>query len=302
MMKLYRQRLFSDLNSSMSSVVLQYLGRLSGFISRAKSLHWGARGKDIHEYLDGLWKELYEFQDTVAEGFMGIGGQFAAQDVPYIPADEKINPQAFIREVEDKTLEFYNLLPADNPRYKGLCGETESFIQTIEKYKYLFGLCTEKDFSEKSEKLEEAADIAGTGVAGLGLVEALRYGKAQNQLAGEFESAEKMREAIDTARKSHRAIKLELPRTRVTDLISKIKAKKGKITKEELDLILDKGKNTRKDIRKYLLEKPKTTIEKVVKRGNATKAALLTSAGLLAAGTGLRIHNKAKKKKDNKDK
>jgi len=171
MMKLYRQRLFSDLDSS---VVLQYLGRLSGFISRAKSLHWGARGKDIHEYLDGLWKELYEFQDTIAEGFMGIGGQFTAQEVPYIPADEKINPQAFIREVEEKTLEFYNLLPADDPRYKGLSGETESFIQTIEKYKYLFGLCNEnkeeRNFSEKSKIKPDKKDWTALGLGAAGIV------------------------------------------------------------------------------------------------------------------------------------
>ena len=137
-MKLLRQKLFSSLDPT---IVLEFLGRLSGFVSRAKSLHWGARGKDIHEYLDGLWKELYEFQDTVAEGFMGISGQFASQDVPYIASEERRDPQAFIKEVESITLEFYKELPADDPRYKGLCGETESFIQTIEKYKYLFSLC-----------------------------------------------------------------------------------------------------------------------------------------------------------------
>lgn len=139
-MKLYRQRLFSDLSPD---VLLQFLGRLSGFISRAKSLHWGASGKDIHEYLDDFWKELYEFQDTVAEGYMGIAGKLSAKDIPYIPAEERSDPQAFIHEVESKTLEFYNLLPADDPRYKGLAGEVESFIQAIEKYKYLFGLCKE---------------------------------------------------------------------------------------------------------------------------------------------------------------
>lgn len=140
-MKLLRQKLFSSLDPD---IVLEFLGRLSGFISRAKSLHWAAKGKDIHEYLDGLWKELYEFQDTVAEGFMGISGQFASQEVPYLPAEEKTDPQAFIREVESRTLEFYEKLPAEDPRYKGLTGETESFIQTIEKYKYLFGLCNDQ--------------------------------------------------------------------------------------------------------------------------------------------------------------
>ena len=55
-MKLYRQKLFSSLGSD---VVFEFLGRLSGFIHRAKTLHWSAKGKDIHEYLDGFWKSLY---------------------------------------------------------------------------------------------------------------------------------------------------------------------------------------------------------------------------------------------------
>lgn len=298
-MKLYRQRLFSDLDSS---VVLQYLGRLSGFISRAKSLHWGARGKDIHEYLDGLWKELYEFQDTVAEGFMGIGGQFAAQDIPYIPADEKINPQAFIKEVEDKTLEFYNLLPADDPRYKGLSGEVESFIQTIEKYKYLFGLCTEKEFSEKSEKLEDAANIAGTGVASLSLIEALRYGAAKNKLAGEYKTAEEMEKALEAGRDLKKAGKLDIKKSRIEDKINKLKEKRGKITEKELKSALKNGKYIREDRIKTLREFNNSTVGKTLRREKGTKAALITSAGLLAAGTGLGMYNKAKKKKTNKDK
>lgn len=137
-MKLYRQKLFSSLGSD---VVYEFLGRLSGFIHRAKTLHWSAKGKDIHEYLDGFWKSLYEFQDTVAEGWMGIEGKISDPfEIPCIPADE-LYPLDFIREVEKRVLDFYNLIPADDPRYKGLSGETESFIQEIEKYKYLFGLC-----------------------------------------------------------------------------------------------------------------------------------------------------------------
>lgn len=134
-MKLYRQKLYSDLDVD---IIKQYLGRLSGFVHKAKALHWAASGKDIHEYLDGIWEEIYKFQDTVAEGYMGISGQLD-QDIPFLMPESK-SPEEFIRELEDKTEEFYNLLP-DDPRYKGLSGETESFIQTVEKYKYLFGLC-----------------------------------------------------------------------------------------------------------------------------------------------------------------
>lgn len=134
-MKLYRQRLFSELDSD---IVKQFLGRLSGFVHKAKSLHWAAEGKDIHEYLDEIWKETYEFQDAIAEGYMGIDGQLDS-DIPFI-MPESDTPEDFIKEIESKVEEFYNQLP-DVPKFKGLSGETESFIQEIEKYKYLFSLC-----------------------------------------------------------------------------------------------------------------------------------------------------------------
>ena len=134
-MKLYRQKLYSSLGTDM---VKQFLGRLSGFIHKAKSLHWAASGKDIHEYLDEIWEETYKFQDTVAEGWMGIDGQLDS-DIPFL-MPESDSPREFITELEDKVLEAYSWIP-DEPEYKGLCGEFESFIQTIEKYKYLFSLC-----------------------------------------------------------------------------------------------------------------------------------------------------------------
>lgn len=133
-MKLKRQKLFSDIDSD---IVKQFLGRLSGFVHKAKSLHWAARGKDIHEYLDDIWEETYKFQDTVAEGWMGISGQLDS-DIPFL-MPESNTPAEFIHELEEKVLDCYRLLD-DEPKYQGLKGEFESFIQTIEKYKYLFGL------------------------------------------------------------------------------------------------------------------------------------------------------------------
>jgi len=136
-MKLKRQKLFSSLDTDQ---VKQFLGRLSGFVHKAKSLHWAASGKDIHEYLDEIWEETYKFQDTVAEGWMGINGQLDS-DVPFL-MPESNTPEEFIQELEEKVLDCYRLLD-DDPKYQGLKGEFESFIQTIEKYKYLFGLTEE---------------------------------------------------------------------------------------------------------------------------------------------------------------
>lgn len=136
-MILRRQKLFAT--TLEPDIIKQFLGHLSGFIHTAKVLHWAANGKDIHEYLDQIWEETYKFQDTMAEGWMGINGQLDS-DVPYLPTNAN-TPHDFILELEEKVQEFYALLPDDDDRWKGLKGEVESFIQTVEKYKYLFGLC-----------------------------------------------------------------------------------------------------------------------------------------------------------------
>ena len=136
-MIVYRSKLFTDINED---IVTRYLGVLGGFIFKAKSLHWAASGKDIHEYLDDFWEIIYNFQDTVAECWMGINGQLGPDDVTFVAADSQ-NPKDFIKEVEDKTTDFYELLPQDDPRFKGLISEVENFMHEIEKYKYLFGLC-----------------------------------------------------------------------------------------------------------------------------------------------------------------
>jgi len=134
-MKLKRQKLFSALDPE---IIKQFLGRLSGFVHKAKSLHWAADGKDIHEYLDEIWEETYKFQDTVAEGWMGINGKLDSS-IPFLMPSDSNTPAGFIHELEFQVIDYYRALP-DDPKFSGLKGEFESFIQTIEKYKYLFGL------------------------------------------------------------------------------------------------------------------------------------------------------------------
>lgn len=180
-MKIYRQRLFSMIDPS---IVSRFLGVLGGFIFKAKVLHWAAKGKDIHEYLDNFWKLLYEFQDTIAEGWMGIGGKFSASEIGFV-VSESDEPREFLREVEEKVLDFYELLP-DEPRFKGLSGEVEGFIQEIQKYKYLFGLCyenssEEREFSDDEKKkrniLGGTVVLGGSAAAGYGGHKLLKKGR-----------------------------------------------------------------------------------------------------------------------------
>lgn len=120
-------------------VFLSYLSTLNGFLCRGKNLHWAAKGKDIHEYLDDLHEIIGKFQDAIAEGYMGILGQMGPLDVQYVECNEE-DPTKYIESLLSETLTFYKRIPEDS-EFKGISGETESFIQDVQKYKYLFSLC-----------------------------------------------------------------------------------------------------------------------------------------------------------------
>ena len=301
-MKLIRQKLFSMIDPS---IVSRFLGVLGGFIFKAKVLHWAAKGKDIHEYLDAFWKLLYDFQDTIAEGWMGIGGKFSASDIGFVAA-ESDEPRKFIREVEEKVLDFYELLP-DDPRFKGLSGEVEGFIQEIQKYKYLFSLCydnprsEEKEFSKKkskSEKLEDAALIGGTAAAGIGIVKSRKYKKELKNFLEESGTAERAIDRINKTKDAKRKLKLSKVQTKLEDKLARIKEKTGEITEKQRDLILDTGINSRKDISKELNRLKETAEGKLIRKKRGVTAAALTAAGLLAASEGFGRYNRSKRKKE----
>ena len=304
-MRIYRQKLYSSIDPD---VVLQFLGRLSGFIHKAKSLHWAAKGKDIHEYLDGFWKELYEFQDTVAEGWMGIAGKISdASEVPCIPADSN-NPMSLVREVESRTLDFYDLLPAEDPRFKGLTGETESFIQTVEKYKYLFSLCfeessEEKEFSDKDEKLKKAekataltAEIAGLSALGSQVDEIISNRKFRKALKKEGKNPYGY---LAEANASKKIAKLGLKNAKNEYEISKLANGLGKIDKKALELAKDKYKVAKEDVAKHIKEVNKSKAGKLLRKSNRTNILLLTGIGAAAASSAI---NKYRKKNSGKPK
>ena len=283
-MILYRQKIYSDDMSR--DIVKEFLGTLSGFIHKAKVLHWAASGKDIHEYLDDFWKEIYEFQDTVAEGYMGILGQLDT-DIVYKPA-ESDNPWEFVREVESKTVDFYNLLPSD-PRYKGLSGEIESFIQEIEKYKYLFSLCNkseeEKNFSN-NEGNGAGGALAAAGAAGLGS-------------GALFVGSKKLSNSSNL--KKYAAVKfengarhLEHEKKMFEDLAERFKNRGGKVTVSGLEEAGAQISNLRNKS-----EKLAESSRKLSKGSKAAKIGAIGLAATSAAAAGIGISklskNKAKK-------
>lgn len=136
-----------NFNSSTSSASIEeganlfinYINKLEGFKTKCKNLHWAAPKKNIHVYLDDFLGIISDFQDTIAEGYMGILGRMQPNVVKGIPC-ETLNAIDFIEEVKNTAIVFYDKIPQETI-YVGIRSECEVFIQNINKYKYLFSLC-----------------------------------------------------------------------------------------------------------------------------------------------------------------
>lgn len=122
-----------------SQFFISFLNQLEGWKTKCKNLHWAAPKKNIHVYLDEFLVILSDYQDGLAEGYMGILGQMQPNVIKGT-ASNTLNAIDFIEEVKVGTLSFYDKIP-QGIIYKGITSECETFIQNINKYRYLFGLC-----------------------------------------------------------------------------------------------------------------------------------------------------------------
>lgn len=128
-----------DLSMNPSELFINFLNKLEGWKAKCKNLHWAAPKKNIHVYLDEFLDILSDYQDGLAEGYMGILGKMQPNVIKGIPSDS-LNAIDFINEVRGATIVFYDKIPQETI-YKGIVSECETFIQNINKYKYLFELC-----------------------------------------------------------------------------------------------------------------------------------------------------------------
>lgn len=128
-----------DMLSGSSQLFIDFLNQIEGWKTKCKNLHWAAPKKNIHVYLDEFLEILSDYQDSLAEGYMGNLGKMQPNAIKGTPSDA-LNAYTFIAEVKSATLAFYAKIPQD-VIYKGITSECETFIQNINKYDYLFHLC-----------------------------------------------------------------------------------------------------------------------------------------------------------------
>lgn len=132
----FKQKEYSD---SDRNLFLNFINKLEGYKTRIKNLHWAAPKKNIHVYLDEFLVIVSDFQDSLAETYMGILGKMQPDAVRGIPAEGN-DALTMIDHLIEETEGFYEEIPEDTG-YKGITSETETFLKDLQKYKYLFSLC-----------------------------------------------------------------------------------------------------------------------------------------------------------------
>lgn len=119
--------------------VIHFLCRIEGFKTKVKNLHWASKDMSIHVKLEDFLSVISEYQDSVAEDYMGIQGTMQPNVLCGIE-DKSLDALTMLQALKEATLSFYSTLP-DPPCYKGIVSETEAFMHELNKYKYLFTLC-----------------------------------------------------------------------------------------------------------------------------------------------------------------
>jgi len=116
-----------------------FICTIEGWKTKIKNLHWSASNMNVHKLLDEIADFVSDFQDSLAEDYMGINGKFDSTFLKGNPCNCG-NTLELLKDMCHQTNSFYSKIPQDN-RYKGITSETETFIHNINKYLYLITLC-----------------------------------------------------------------------------------------------------------------------------------------------------------------
>lgn len=128
-----------NLESKKDLIVPEFLCTIEGWKTKIKNLHWSAFNLNTHKLLDEIADTVNNFQDSLAEDYMGIEGKLSSD---FLKGYDILvdNTESLLKEMLNKTISFYDTL-SGTTLYKGIKSETESFIHSINKFIYLNSLC-----------------------------------------------------------------------------------------------------------------------------------------------------------------
>lgn len=128
---------------SNNTFMMNIIGKMEGYKTRLKDLHWAAYNNSTHVRLDEILAELSDYEDAITEDAQATDGDIIAGTVRAIPCNStdifdildqlKLDLVAIKRQYEN------------NIEYTGVINETDDFFHVVKKYIYLFRKCLHND-------------------------------------------------------------------------------------------------------------------------------------------------------------
>lgn len=125
--------------TSCEDAVLEYIKNLEGYRIRMREIHWDARNNSLHKLADALMSDLEDYEDAIAEDFMGLIGYRikVGAVVPKLPKSTEF--KSLINEILNDTLRLKSII-SDLPAWSGIANLIDDCVHNLQKSKYLADL------------------------------------------------------------------------------------------------------------------------------------------------------------------
>lgn len=122
--------------------IILILKKLESYKINTKGIHWNAEGmtgKAVHLIADEIYGLINEFQDTVAEFFMGVtfDSITPTEFVALGTSNEYETPEDLLISLSDYAVEIHSSMNVDGTLWIGLKSEIETFVAKLVKLRYL---------------------------------------------------------------------------------------------------------------------------------------------------------------------
>lgn len=122
--------------------LLSMIGKLEGYKTRLKELHWSSPSHSIHVIIDDFSSELAEFEDALAENSMALlDFIYPGELTPELPKEKEFG------EVLESIRGFLGTIKkvcGDDMMWSGVINLVDDFWTTTNKFIYLLKICKHK--------------------------------------------------------------------------------------------------------------------------------------------------------------
>lgn len=130
----------ADVDDAKKSVVLSVIRKIEGCVIRLREIHWNAKRNSLHNLTDDIIEKLSEYEDDIAEDYMGLIGI-------------RLKPGSIVPDIPESfdTIEVCNIIISaaielkasvdDDTAYYGICNIIDDMVHYLNKCKYLASMC-----------------------------------------------------------------------------------------------------------------------------------------------------------------